>query len=182
MNYIPDKVGGHKNYRRRGTADKTRSEYDMFRRKSQCTTSYPIVAHAGSRKGRLKAQRQGVAAVELAVMSPIIILLIVASIDACSMIYLKQSLTIAAYEGGRTAVLPGMNAADIEVDCTAVLTDRDIADADIDISPSNLNSADAGDPIVVTVTAPCDANAILPGLFFGGRTVEGRAEVMKEYD
>jgi hypothetical protein len=115
-------------------------------------------------------------------MSPIIILLIVASIDACSMIYLKQSLTIAAYEGGRTAVLPGMSAADIEVDCTAVLSDRDIADAEIDISPPNVGAAKAGDPIVVTVTAPCDANAILPGLFFGGRTVEGRAEVMKEYD
>lgn len=98
------------------------------------------------------------------------------------MIYLKQSLTIAAYEGGRTAIIPGATSAEVEADCQQVLTDRDVQSATIDITPSNITPVKAGNYIVVEVSAPCNANSLFASWFYSGRTLTGRAEVMKEYD
>ena len=55
---------------------------------------------------RANVRRRGVAASELAVCLPVIVLLVLAMIEACTMIFLKQSLTVAAYEGVRTAIEP----------------------------------------------------------------------------
>jgi Flp pilus assembly protein TadG len=48
--------------------------------------------------------RRGVAAAEFAVCLPVLVLVVFASIEACSMIFLKESLTVAAYEGSRVAL------------------------------------------------------------------------------
>ena len=58
--------------------------------------------------GRRKAR--GVAAAELAVCLPIVVLMVIATIEACSAVFLKQSLTVAAYEGVRTALEEGATA------------------------------------------------------------------------
>ena len=50
--------------------------------------------------------RSGVAAVEFAVCLPVLVVLILGSIECCSMIFLRQSLAIVAYEGLRVAVKP----------------------------------------------------------------------------
>ena len=42
---------------------------------------------------------------ELAVCLPVVVLLVIATIEACSAMFLKQSLTVAAYEGVRTALI-----------------------------------------------------------------------------
>ena len=49
--------------------------------------------------------RSGVAAAEFAVCLPVIVLLVLAMIESCTMVFLKQSVSIAAYEGVRTALL-----------------------------------------------------------------------------
>ena len=51
-----------------------------------------------------RGKRFGAAAVELAVCLPAIVLLILGSIEACTMVFVKQSLHIAAYEGVRRAI------------------------------------------------------------------------------
>ena len=51
-----------------------------------------------------RRNRRGVAAAELAVCLPVIVMLVMATIEACSALFLKQSLTAAAYEGVRTAL------------------------------------------------------------------------------
>ena len=51
-----------------------------------------------------RATRRGVAAVELAVCLPVIILLVFGAIEASSFIFLKQSLNVAAYEGIRESI------------------------------------------------------------------------------
>ena len=48
---------------------------------------------------------------------PIIVLLVIGTIEACSMVFLKQSLAIAAYEGARTAIIPGATKAQVEAAC-----------------------------------------------------------------
>jgi len=51
-----------------------------------------------------RGSRRAVAASELAVCLPILVLLVLAMIESCTMIFLKQSLTVSAYEGIRKAI------------------------------------------------------------------------------
>lgn len=129
-----------------------------------------------------RSTRTGVAAVELALCMPLIIMLLIGTIDACSMIFLKQSLEIAAYEGARTALIPSATSTDITNDCMQVMTDRSISGAVVTISPNDLSSANVGDHISVTVSAPCDPNTIISGGFHEGQTVSVTVQGMKEFN
>ena len=64
-----------------------------------------IRGNAIMRGTRRPQESRGVAAAELAVCLPVIVLIVIATIEACSALFLKQSLTAAAYEGVRTAIV-----------------------------------------------------------------------------
>src|SRR5262245_57067388 len=100
----------------------------------------------------MQRRRRGVAATEFAVCLPIIVLLVIGTIEACSMIFLKQSLAVAAYEGARTAIIPGATKADVETACNQILADRDVAGATVTIKPTNIEALNPGDFVDVTVS------------------------------
>ncbi|RIK83543.1 MAG: pilus assembly protein TadE [Planctomycetota bacterium] len=131
-----------------------------------------------SRRG---SQRRAVAASELAVCLPIIVLLVLGMIEACTMIFLKQSLTVAAYEGIRTALQPGAVAADVETVCDGILADRRVQGGVVTINPPNFETLAPGEYVQVTVSAPADGNSAVPGSFFRGRTLSASATMMKEF-
>lgn len=123
---------------------------------------------------------RGVAATELAVCLPIIVLLVIATIEACGALFLKQSLTAAAYEGVRTAIVPGATNATVQAACNQVLTDRRIKGAKITISSTNIANLNPGDFVDVTVSAPCASNSVVPAAFYRGRTLTAKASMMIE--
>jgi Flp pilus assembly protein TadG len=127
-----------------------------------------------------KRNRLGVAAAELAVCLPIIVLLVVATIEACSMVFLKQSLTVAAYEGVRTAIMPNATEAQVKAACNQILADRRIDGGVVTIKPSNIAALNQGDYVDVTVTAPCGSNTIVPNTFYRGKTLSATASMMIE--
>jgi TadE-like protein len=126
------------------------------------------------------AARQAAAAAELAICLPLIVFLLLASLEACSMIFLDHSLTIASYEGIRVAINYDGKNADVLARCNEILTDRGVEDSSIGISPANVANVDRGDRITVTVSAPCDANALLPPWFYGGKTLTCSTTMVKE--
>ncbi len=134
-----------------------------------------------TRRVRTRSRRSGVAASELAVCLPVLVLLVLAMIEACTMIFLKQSLTVAAYEGVRTALVSGATAADARTAGERVLSDRRVAGGAIVVSPANLASIAPGEYIEVTVSAPANSNSVIPGSFFRGRTLSATAVMMKEF-
>jgi Flp pilus assembly protein TadG len=123
---------------------------------------------------------RGVAAAELAVCLPIIVLIVIASIEACSALFLKQSLTVAAYEGVRTAIEHNSSAANAQAACNQILTDRRIQGAKVTISPSNIAALNPGDFVNVTVSAPCAPNSVVPATFYRGHTLTTTATMMIE--
>jgi Flp pilus assembly protein TadG len=125
--------------------------------------------------------RCGTAAVELAVCLPIIVVLCLASIEACTMIYLKQSLSIAAYEGARTANVEGMTNDDVFAVCEQILNDRRVQSATVDIDPVDITAMIAGEVVTVACSAPCDANAFVFSKYFGGKSLSGTARFIKKY-
>lgn len=97
------------------------------------------------------------------------------------MIFLKQSLSIAAYEGVRTAIVPGVTKADVEAACDRILSSRHVNGSQVTIVPTNFDALVPGDFVDVVVSAPCNANSVVPNMFYRGRTLSASASMMIEF-
>lgn len=124
--------------------------------------------------------RRGVAAAEFAVCLPVLVLLLLGMIETCSMVFLKQSLACAAYEGAHTALMPDATAADVRRVAEGILADRRIQGGVVQVTPGNLASLPEGEYLEVTISAPTDRNGMIPGRFFRGQTLSSTAVMMKE--
>ena len=130
--------------------------------------------------GRRIEPRRGAAAAEMAICLPLMVMLVLGSIETCSMIYLRHSLTIASYEAARVAIdFDGTSDAAL-YRCQEILEAREVADADIDIVPDDVEMVERGQPISITVSAPSDSNNILPPWFYGGKTLSHTMTMVKE--
>ena len=129
---------------------------------------------------RKTARRRGVAATEFAVCLPVLVLLVLGMIECCTMIFLKQSLTVAAYEGVRTALEDRAASTDVRRTSQQILTQRRVQGGSIAVNPADITAAPVGQYITVTVSAPADRNSVIPGSFFRGRTLSASATMMKE--
>ena len=129
---------------------------------------------------RRSQRRHGVAAVEFAVCLPIIILLVFGSIEASSFIFLKQSLSVAAYEGAREAIRNGSSRDDARARATAILDARQVQGFQIEFPGPDPSIARRGEEIVVQVTAGSAANSPLAGQFVANRLLSSRVVMVKE--
>ena len=125
-------------------------------------------------------QRHGVAATEFAVCLPVIVLIALGMIECCTMIFLKQSLTIASYEGVRTALEDRAVSTDVLRSSQQILTQRRVQGGTTTVNPANIPAVPTGQYITVTVSAPADRNSVIPGSFFRGQILSASATMMKE--
>ena len=125
--------------------------------------------------------RSGAAMVEFALTLPLLLTIVLGTIETCSMLHLKQTLHIAAYEAARVALVPKTTAAQVSYAAQAILTDRKVQGSSIAISPSSFSTAPISSYITVTVTAPSNSNFGVPLLFFKDKTITGTCSMMKEY-
>jgi TadE-like protein len=136
-------------------------------------------------RGR-RHQRRGVSITELALFLPILVLLAMGTIEACSMIYLKQTLEIAAYEGARVALNPAATSENVEGQALQITTDREITDAAVAITPADITMADVGTFVRVSVTAPCSANSLFGSMFYSDKSLRNDERTLRdrsrEYD
>lgn len=146
-----------------------------FTNMNNIANSELLMIHGKPRK------RRGVATVELALCLPIIVLLVVGAIEACSMIFLKQSLAIAAYEGARTALIPNATAIQVQAACQQILKDRKVVGATVTVKPLDIAALIPGEMIDVTVSAPCSINTVVPNEFYRGKTLTTSASMMVEF-
>jgi len=138
------------------------------------------MSHRRSRLRSRNRRRRGVAAAEFALCLPLLVILPLATIEACSMIFLNHSLTIAGYEGVRVAINYDGTNADTMDRCNEIITERKVNNSSVSLSVADVSLVPRGTPITITVTAPCDANAIIPPWFFGGRSLTATTTMVKE--
>ena len=125
--------------------------------------------------------RSGAAMVEFALTLPLMLIIMLGTIESCSMIHMKQTLQIAAYEAARISLVPKTTPAQVEYAATQILTDRNVRNAVITISPANFTSAPISSFITVTIQAPANDNFAVPLTFYKNRTITGTCSMMKEY-
>jgi Flp pilus assembly protein TadG len=124
---------------------------------------------------------RGIAAAEFAVCLPLIMVLLLGTLEVSTTIFLKQTLSIAAYEGARTAITSNATASDVEEACNRILIQRNVAGSVIAVSPSPLASQAVQSWITVTVSAPASSNSVIQELFYSSHIVSAHATMMKEY-
>ena len=132
------------------------------------------------RHGSCRHVKRGVAAVEMAVCLPVIILLVFGAIEASSFIFLKQSLNVAAYEGIRETIRVGSGNGDGADRAGSILSSRAVQDFQIRFPNGDASKADRGDEIVIEVTAPTAPNSPLAGQFVTNRLLTARVVMVKE--
>lgn len=118
--------------------------------------------------------------VEFAVCLPVIAAIVFGTIEACEMIYLKRSVTQAAYEGARTSVVPNTSAVQAQIAAQQVLDDRGISGATIGFTPTATLNAAPGTFIAVNITAPVSGN-VFASFLTSASSVDARVEMMKEF-
>ena len=125
-------------------------------------------------------RRRGGAVVELAVCLPVIALIGFGSMEAASMIFLRQALVQSAYETVKESVKTNGDQATARLRGQQVLDAREVEGETITFSPANTDDLPRGTPVTVTVSAPGDANSILSIGPFKGQTITVSATMLKE--
>lgn len=128
-----------------------------------------------------RCRRRAVAATEFAVCLPVLILLVLGSLECCSMIFLKQSLSVAAYEAAHTSLQADATSADGQATAMAILADRSVRGGQVTVADGDLGAVAEGDYFTVVVSAPTDQNRVVPLNFFAGRRLTAVATFMKEF-
>ncbi|QDT09243.1 TadE-like protein [Planctomycetes bacterium K23_9] len=112
-----------------------------------------------------RSARMGAAVVELAVCIPILVIVVVATTDACTMFHVQQNLKVAAYEGARVGIVPQAEAENVSYQCESLLDAQGVNGFSIAMEPSDPGTLKAGDYFTVTISADFKDNALVGGLF-----------------
>ena len=126
--------------------------------------------------------RQGIATTELALCLPIVIALMLGVIETCTVIFLKETVTLSAYEGSRAGIQKDGTDQEAVDAVTSFLDSRGIEydEDNISISSPSFDDAEAMEHVTVTVTVPCEGNTY-SGWIFTGRSVSASVTMRKEY-
>ncbi len=128
---------------------------------------------------RRNGRRCGAAVVELAIISPIIVLIVMATIDLCSMYYLRQTCKLAAYEGCRIGLTSKGSNLLVENQAMRILHSRRITGYTITITPA-VHSLTSDDMLRVSVSAPTNENLPLNGWLCGGGNITTEVAMQAE--
>ncbi len=124
--------------------------------------------------------RSGAALVEFAVCLPVLMVLILGSMEATSAIFVRQALTTSAYEGIREAIRINGTTANATNRAQGILTARQIRSSTIVFTPSEVQSAPKGSSIILEVSAPYRINSPFFGKVIADRTTTVRTVMVKE--
>ncbi len=140
-------------------------------------------AKRSSRIFRRARRRRGVATVEFAFVLPALVALTIGTIDICSMMFLKETAVLAAYEGARRGVGRGRTNADVGARVREFLDERGVEYGGnvVDISSPGFGGADTLENVTVTVNVPASGNLLIPSEMFGDMTLSASVTMRKEY-
>ena len=142
-------------------------------------TNKPACKRRSDKLNRLR-NRKGAAVVEFAVCLPLIMVIMLGSIEAANMLFLRQALVQASYEGVKAAVrLDSDNASVVEI-ANSVAAGRRIEGFSVETIPADVTLVPQGEFIRVRTSAPVNSNSFLSGTVFRNLTIDAEAVMVKE--
>lgn len=107
-------------------------------------------------KRRLAKERRGAAAVEFALIAPLMLLFTFGMVEISQMMMVKNAATQASREGARVAVLPGSESDDVRTRVKEELSHMAIDIATIELDPEIISNAPPGSNVTVRVRVDPD--------------------------
>jgi Flp pilus assembly protein TadG len=130
------------------------------------------------------AARPGLAAVEMAVIAPVLVFVTIGMLEMARGMMVKETLTDAARKGCRTAILPNTTNAAVTSDINAVLNNNNISAsyATVQIlvngAAADVSTAIRNDKISVKVSIPVSQVAWITPMFLPAKDIESETLVM----
>jgi Flp pilus assembly protein TadG len=125
--------------------------------------------------------RRGVAAVEMAFVSPMLVLMILGIVEFGRMSMVQQTITTAAREGARQAIVDGSSQSDVDATVNSYLAPADINSAEVSISSDLNGTVLHGAPVSVTVSVAFSDVSWLPvPKFVGGKVLTSTSVMRRE--
>ncbi|MEM7477388.1 MAG: TadE/TadG family type IV pilus assembly protein [Planctomycetota bacterium] len=143
------------------------------------------LGRAPSHRRRSRAEnRSGVATIECVLCLPVLFIITFATIDLCSAMFLKETLTIAAYEGARVGSASGGTDALAVSRIEEILDERGITyDAtSVSFAGASFDDADTLELVTVTVQVPCASNLpVTSAQLFSGQFLSASVTLRKQF-
>ena len=158
----------------------------MLLRRSVRFNGIMSLGSAPRRRNGCQAPRCGTAAVEFAIVAPIIVMFVMGSIEFGRAMFLQQVAITTARAACREGILASASNTSVQTTLTSRLQGVGLTGGTSTISVGgqsdrDVSTAAAGEPIEVTVTIPYGANSWLPSPFYlGGKSLTGRVTMSKE--
>ena len=143
----------------------------MFRKTSQ--------HYARRSEGRFRP-RKGTAAVETAILLPLLVLITFSSLELSNMVFQKQSLSIASYEGAKIATSPGTTDSQARARVQEILTARGLTNTSISITPAITTLTPRGTMVTVAVTSDDSAAGVISVRMFTPRTLRSDTAMVRQ--
>lgn len=125
-------------------------------------------------------KRSGAAVVEFAVVAPLLLLLVLGTIEYGRFVMVQQVLTNAAREGARQAVIDGSSSSSVVQVVSDYCTDAQVAGVTVTVS-TNPSVAAPGLPITVTAQTSFDQVSWFPApIYLQGAIVSASSTMRRE--
>ena len=131
-------------------------------------------------KRKAARNRKGAAVVEFAVCLPLLFLIMLGSIEAANMLFLRQALVQASYEGAKAAIRLDADNFDVEEVANFVAEGRRVEGFTVETVPADVTTVAQGEFIRVRTTAPVNSNSFISGTVFRNLTLDAEAVMVKE--
>ena len=129
---------------------------------------------------KIKTKRRGAAAVEFAIVLPILVLLVFGMIEFGRMLMVQQMIVNSAREGARHAILNGSSLQSTTARVENYLVNAGITDPEITISPDP-EKVGTSEPVTVGVRVPFTDVSWLPTpMFLGQKSLESQSVMFHE--
>jgi Flp pilus assembly protein TadG len=125
-------------------------------------------------------RRNGVTAVEFAIVAPIFLIMIFGIIEMGRALMVQQIITNASREGARRAIIEQATADEVKELVNDYLAATSVSGVTVDVSPAVIGPAVGfGDPVTVSVSVPFDSVSWMPGKWILGGTELSASTVMR---
>lgn len=150
-----------------------------------CLLNRKNLVRRPARSVRCRGRRPGNALIEMVVVLGLLLTLSFGTIEFGCYFFVKHTLTGAAREGARAAIVPGATQAQVTSAVSNVMTAAGLSNSGYTIvtTPSDITTSTTGSPITVTVqcTWGTVGNGYRPmGLIGAAKTVSGTAVMRDE--
>jgi len=125
-------------------------------------------------------KRRGIAAIETAVTLPILAFLTFGSLELSNMIFLRQTMTIASYEGSRSVTRPGGSQGLAQTRIQEVMNARGITSYTVAFTPVVTTATARGTMVQVTVSSTNTNLQYAPFRLFTGSSISSSTTMVRQ--